>query len=201
MESPGLLPATCTTSSACRCFLLQCLRALRRNKPVWPGSEYLALHPQPSHSAASRADPGLRTAPLIIHVPSGGCGSPHCSHGTTPSSRAERGEAKGVSQALQTFYSVSSRGTAGIHQLSLQLVKSVGKDWGIPLWLQDPTPPLPVYKRQLSAAAAASTGFVERTCPCLICCFPIQALAVKIKRNLCHNKPWEHQTCPVHWSQ
>lgn len=133
----------------------------------------------------------------------GGPGSPCCRHGTTASREAEKGEAKGVSQALQTFYSISqpAQGSAGIHQLRLRPLKSVGENWGIPLCLQHLTPPLPVYKRQLSAAAAASAGFVERTCQWLMCCFPIQAMAVKIKWNLCHNKPWEHQTCPVHWSQ
>lgn len=93
----------------------------------------------------------------------GGPGSPHCRHGTTPGSEAERGEAKGVLQALQTFctsVSQPARGSAGMHQLSLQPVKSVGEDWGIP--------PLTAASNPSSAsvqkAAVSSRSCLGRVC-------------------------------------
>lgn len=47
-ESPGLLPDTCTLSPARHSFLLQCLRAVGRNRPAWLGAEPLSAACSPS---------------------------------------------------------------------------------------------------------------------------------------------------------
>lgn len=77
-ESPGLLPDTCTLSPARHRFLLQCLRAVGRNRPIWLGAGYTALarclplHPQPHHRGLHLITaPQPRADPLVIHMPSG----------------------------------------------------------------------------------------------------------------------------------
>lgn len=107
VESPGLLPATCTTSSArCR-FLLQCLRALGRNTPVWPGSGYLALHPQPCHGGCPQRRPRAQASSSghprafreDLALPTAGMEQP-------PASRLRGGRLKGCCKHCKPFAQV-----------------------------------------------------------------------------------------------
>lgn len=77
-EGPGLLPDICTPSPACHCFLLQRLRAVGRNRPIWLGAGYpalvhcLPLHPQPHHRGLHPISAPQPRADLpAIHMPSG----------------------------------------------------------------------------------------------------------------------------------
>lgn len=94
-EGPGLLPDTCTPSPACHCFLLQCLRAVGRNRPVWPGAGYRApvcclLPLSPAMGGCTPLQP--HSPGQLLWAPThpwGVPGSPHQQVQASPSSEAE----------------------------------------------------------------------------------------------------------------
>ena len=101
-EGPGLLPTTCTPCPARHCFLLRCLRAVGRNRPVWTAAGYpaparcLPLHPQPRRGGlAPHRSPRPPTRPRV------GPGSPHgralqgCDQLQQRARDSSSGEAKG----------------------------------------------------------------------------------------------------------